>query len=243
MVHFEGVDAPVSFIESRRGVAYVSRAVRGASTGAVDAASPVAAEGQVEHDLHVGEQGRVTAREREIGRGRGPAVRVGRARLDIRWNTGPVEEPNLDAGRGSPAGCVHAAVLVVEALAVARGRGRRDAAPQVGRIVGHVAVLMARGRAGLRASHVFHRASARRVERHGVRGLQVHAFNDLQKKKSMKLFLLLHAWIGDDERTYINLTTVGPVGTDKPDGRPGSASKRHVLQIKDEEAGIVGRLG
>lgn len=166
-VHFQAVDSPVRGLERRRVILHVVLAGSGFGGASCvlgpDATGPVAAEGGVEDDVVVlevvvyGAAGAADEGRGGIAPGGGVGVRAGGAGGDRVSR----EEPNVDGGAG-PFHGVDATVGRVETVAEGGGAALLDAAALVALAAG-----------------TDHGATGVGVHGHGVVGLIVDAFDDV----------------------------------------------------------------
>ena len=209
------VDGPERLGESSRVAGDVVRArsskSRAGSITAPDTslASPVTAEGDVEDNVVLVEvviDGAAVVTV-ELGRWGSPSGGGRGSGSDVGGDGSTVPGPDLD-GIGGPLHNVDTTVSVVEGITVRGGTGV-NTATVVG--VSGVAVGSGGGRA-LDGTIVGDGAASGGVEGDDVGGLGVDTLDD------------------------INLTVVGPVSTDGPEGGPRTAvTAGHVVKVKDEE--------
>jgi hypothetical protein len=121
-------------------------------------------------------RGNITVTRKVRGR-RAPSRRIGIAVGDVGRDARPRERPDAD-GRVGPLHRVDTAAGVVEPGAVRLRRGRVDAAPGVVALARGVDVAVRRLH-GSREARVVDGAAIAGVEGHGVVGLLVDTFNDI----------------------------------------------------------------
>jgi hypothetical protein len=218
------VDGPIGIPECLRVVGDVVGAgaaqSRTCRVAAPNATGPVAAEGHIENDLVVREKlGYVTA-ACELREWLSPSVvRLRIGAQNVGRNGTALEEPDADRFV-SPFHGVDTTSDIVEAITVGVVLISGDLTAQVVGLIRGVDVAVVRVEAAGEVVIVVDVTTVCRVQCHGVVVLCVHTLND------------------------INLTTIGPAGSNHPVCRPWATGvTRHMVEVEnDETAGVVGFL-